>query len=186
MINLLPRPYKDRLRAEENFCLLLILSTAFGVFLVFLALLLFALRAYLWDQIQGQEFLVGSLKEQSLTRSEELKNIQNLNITLLAISGLYEKRLSPTTVLKGISSHLKEGMYVSSLSIASLQEIDVQGEKQVKPGKITVTGFATQRETLFEFRENLQKDPLFQNAYFPPSNWVKPTDIIFSFSAELQ
>jgi Tfp pilus assembly protein PilN len=172
MINLLPLPYKNRLRAEENFRLLLIVSIAFGIFLVFLALLFFALRAYLWDQIQRQEFLVESLREQSSARSEGLKNIQEFNATLLATSGLYEKRLSPTRILEGISSHLKPGMYLSSLNITS--------------DKITVTGFSGRREILFEFREDFQKDPLFKSAYFPPSNWVKPADIIFSFSAELQ
>ncbi|TSC56900.1 MAG: hypothetical protein Greene071421_410 [Parcubacteria group bacterium Greene0714_21] len=173
MINLLPASYKNRLRLEENFRLLLILSTALGVFLVCLVLLFFTVRVYLWGEIRGQEFLVASLKEQSSARSEELKNIQELNAELLAISGLYEKRLSPTSILEGISSHLKQGMYVSSLNIAAR-------------GKITVTGFANVREDLFEFRGDLQKDPLFKNAYFPPSNWVKPADIVFSFSAELQ
>ena len=172
MINLLPLPYKNRLRAEENFRLLLIVSIAFGIFLVFLALLFFALRAYLWDQIQRQEFLVGSLREQSSARAEELKNIQDLNLALLAISGLYEKRLSPTSILEGVSSHLGQGMYVNSLNITA--------------GKVTVTGFSSARETLLGFRENLQQDALFQNAYLPPSNWVKPRDIIFSFSAELK
>lgn len=185
MINLLPLPYRDRLRAEENFRLLLILSAVSGVFLVCLALLLFALRIYLWDQIRSQEFLLAGLKQQSSARSQELKNIQDLNLSLLAISGLYEKRLSPTIILEGISSHLKPNMYVSSLNIQSREEIDTQEGKQMKPGKITVTGFAIQRETLFEFRGDLQKDPLFKNVYFPPSNWVKPRDITFSFSAEL-
>ena len=137
-----------------------------------LALLLFALRLHLKGEIRGQEVLVVALKEQSLARSEELKNIQEFNATLLAISGLYGKRLSPTRILEGISSHLKQGMYLSSLNIAA--------------GKITVTGFSSRREILFEFREDFQKDTLFTNTYFPPSNWVKPADIIFSFRAELQ
>ena len=173
MINLLPPTYKHRLHEEENFRLLLILSTAFGVFLVCLALLLFVLRLYLKGEIREQEFLVANLKEQSRARSEEIKNIQELNVTLLAVSGLYEKRLSPTSILEGISSHLKQGMYVNSLNIAARE-------------KITVTGFANLRETLFNFREGLQKDELFKNVYFPPSNWVKPADITFSFSVELK
>lgn len=186
MINLLPPPYKSRLRAEENFRLLLVLSTAFTVFLVCLALLLFALRVYLWGQIRGQEFLVTSLKEQSLALSKGLKNIQEFNATLGAILGLQEKRLSPTRILEGISSHLTQGMYLSSVNIQPPEEIDVQGGKQVKSGRITVMGFSSRREILFEFREDFQKDTLFKNAYFPPSNWVKPTDSIFSFSAELR
>lgn len=172
MINLLPPAFKHRLQAEENFRLLLILSTVIGVFLVCLAFLLFAARLYLKGEIRGQEVLVASLKEQSLVRSEELKNIQEFNATLLAISGLYEKRLSPTSILEGISSHLGLGMYVSSLNITA--------------GKVTVTGFSSARETLLAFREDLQKDKLFTNAYFPPSNWVRPRDITFSFSAELR
>lgn len=172
MINLLPPSFKDRLQAEENFRLILILATSLGVFLVSLALLLFAFRVYLWGEIRGQEFLVVSLKEQSLERSEELKNIQEFNETLLAISGLYEKRLSPTRVLESISSHLKQGMNLSSLNVTA--------------HKVTVTGFASARETLFAFRKDLQKDELFTNTYFPPSNWVKPRDITFSFSTELQ
>lgn len=172
MINLLPPLYKNRLQAEENFRLLLVLSMALGVFLVCLALILFALRVYLWGEIRGQEFLVTSLKEQSLARSEDLKNIKEFNATLGALSSLYEQRFSPTHILEGISSHLKQGMYLSSLNIAA--------------GKVTVTGFSNRREILFEFREDFQGNPLFKNAYFPPSNWVKPTDIVFSFSAELQ
>lgn len=172
MINLLPPAFKHRLHEEENFRLVLILSTVIGVFLVCLALLLFAARLYLKGEIRGQEVLVASLKEQSSARTEELKNIQEFNATLLAISGLYGERLSPTTVLESISSHLKQSMYLSSLNIAA--------------GKVTVTGFSSKRETLLAFRADLQKDELFTNAYFPPSNWVKPRDVTFSFSAELR
>ena len=172
MINLLPPAFKHRLHEEENFRLVLILSTAIGVFLACLVMLLFALRLYLASEIRKQEFLVASLKEQSTTSSQELQNIQEFNATLLAISGLYEKRLSPTSILEGISSHLRQGMYLSSLNITA--------------GKVTVTGFSSARETLLAFREDLQKDKLLQNAYFPPSNWVKPRDIAFSFSAELK
>jgi len=172
MINLLPLSYRHSLRAEENFRLLLILSAVIGVFLACLALLLFALRLYVAGEIRTQEFFVASLKEQSAIRSQELKDIQEFNLALLAISGLYEKRLSPTSILEGISSHLGLDMYVSSLNIAA--------------DKVTVTGFSSARETLLGFRENLQKDELFKNVYFPPSNWVKPRDITFSFSAELR
>jgi len=45
---------------------------------------------------------------------------------------------------------------------------------------VSLSGFAPTTETLFEFKENLEKEASFKEVCFPPTNWVNLTDIDFS------
>ncbi|MBI1984835.1 MAG: hypothetical protein HYS60_01845, partial [Candidatus Wildermuthbacteria bacterium] len=57
MINLLPPQYKKELALEETFRLCVILGVSIFVFLLSLALMLFALRVYFQGQIVSQDIL---------------------------------------------------------------------------------------------------------------------------------
>lgn len=170
---------------EERFRLVVILASVCAVFLICLGLMLLGLRTYLWGKIKNQEFLVASLKERSFTRAHDLKEIETVNARLTQVWALYDRRLSQAPIMRALASHMKEGMYLNSLTIVPSGELVQEGGKPVKRAKISVTGFAPLREDLFLFRQDMQKDPVFQNVYFPPSNWVKPSGIHFAFSANV-
>jgi len=66
-------------------------------------------------------------------------------------------------------------------SRASLTSFEYRTDKR----SIQLMGFAPTTEDLLAFRTSLEKNAMFSNFFFPPSNWVDPVDIDFSFTFEV-
>lgn len=51
-------------------------------------------------------------------------------------------------------------------------------------GKVELSGFAAERVSLVEFKENLEMCPDFLNVDFPSKNWLMAKDIEFNINFE--
>lgn len=180
MINLLPPSYKEELRGEEQFRLVFILGILAVIFFVCLSLALLAIRVYLSGEIQAQQIFVESqrIDEQEL-RAEQMRE---LNGDIAEAESFYKSGVLISDVILRISDALPESVYITSLKYTPISNASKAGEKTAQ---IALTGFAPRTEDLLQIRESLEQDPLFRNVHFPPANWIRATNIDFSFDFEL-
>lgn len=185
MINLLPPSYKEELRGEEHFRLVLILGMLIVVFCICLSLALLAIRVYLAGEIEVQQILVESQQGQNDWKARA-DQVRDLNRDIAAAASFYENKMLLSDVILRISDVLPESVYITSLSytpVSSSKAGKVGGKSSEV--KIALRGFAPRTEDLLQIRTSLEQDPLFGNFHFPPSNWIRATDINFSFDFEL-
>lgn len=177
MINLLPPYYKEELRREERFRLVLILGMLFMAFFICLSLLLLSIRMYVSGEIQVQKIVMESQRQEG----EELRieQIRQLNSEITGVSSFYAKRISLSDIIARISTALPENAHLTSFSYTPVSQ------STNAKAKIALAGFALTTEDLLQIRTNLEQDSLFRNFRFPPSNWVRATNIDFSFDFEL-
>ena len=169
MINLLPPFHKEELRGEEQFRLVLILGMLLMTFFICLSLSLLAIRVYVSGEIRAQEILAETQEKEG--RESRLGQIHTLNEDIAGVSSFLAGRITLSDVIARISSALPESVYFTSLSYTN--------------EKIALAGFAPQTEDLLSLRANLEKDSLFGNFHFPSSNWIRATNIDFSFDFEI-
>lgn len=168
MINLLPLQEKKNLRMEENWRLVLILGFLFLIFLISLFLILFSVKSYLWGQVESRKILVDL--EEKYFQSSEIQALREkitlANQNLSKLTPFYQKQKRGTEILEKISQTLPPGVYLTTLSW------------QKDTSQISLSGFSPTREILFEFKKKLEEKE-FREIYFPPQNWIEPTDIDF-------
>lgn len=178
MINLLPLEEKEKLRLEEKGRIITILWLLVLFFLSCLVLILFSVKIFSQSQIQSQKVLLLAAKkelEQSEIAELEAK-VNSANLIFTKLNSFYQKKIHFSEILEKISEILPQGVPLTNLSsqLSSLEEENVI--------KVSLSGFAPTRESLFEFKQNLEKEPRFKEISFPPANWVKPLNVDFSVS----
>ena len=184
MINLLPERYKRELREERKFRLLSVLLFAFTTALVCFALMLGIIRVYIAGSLLLQESKISVLEVRS-GDNPALTEIQAFNEKVSQVSRFLKSSRPVSPILEALGSILPSGAYFTSFDYDPPVIQIKGGEAQPVSARISVAGFAKNRETLFGFRENLQKHPLFSELSFPPSNWVQPEDIRFSLQTSI-
>ncbi len=176
MINLLPSPQKEELIQEERFKIVLILGIAILAFLISLILILFSIKTSLITELGIQKIYFEQkereLKSPQIGQLEE--KITDLNLTLSKLNSFYQSQLNLTEILEKISQTLPEKTYLTTLNF------------NLPTSQFTLSGFSPSREILLDFKENLEKTEGFQEIYFPPANWVEPTDINFSVNFKVR
>jgi len=183
MINLLPPQYKAELREEESWKLILILEILVLIFLICSALILFSIKISISGQVEAQKILLSyeekKFEESQIQNMEE--KITTSNQTLLELNSFYQGQTNLTEILEKISETFPVNVYLATLNFSPLT---TKNEKYV--AQISLSGFSPTREILLEFKKNLEKEELFEEIYFPSSNWVKPTDIDFSVNFKIK
>ncbi len=183
MINLLPPQYKRELQGEEWFRLILILGLLLLIFFICLSLSLLSIRAYVSGEIQVQQILVEAQKKEG--GELQLERMKEVNSEIAGMLSFYVKRVSFSDIIGRISSALPDEAYLTSFVYTpGAQSAKNKGQTAAK-AQIALAGFAPRTEDLLEFRINLEKDPLFGNFHFPPANWIRATNIDFSFGFEI-
>lgn len=175
MIDLLPQREKETLTQEENLKLVLILGIIFLISLTSLALMLFSIKTYISGQVEAQKILLTQKEQESLQIQELEEKVKESNLILSNLNSFYQESSSVTEILEKISKTLPSGTYLSTLNFSPLAD-----EEEKYLAQISLSGFSPNREILLEFKKNLEVQDAFEEIYFPPSNWVKPTDIYFS------
>jgi len=170
MINLLPPEEKEYLLFEEKKKIVLILEMLAFLFLVSLSLVLFSLEIYISGELKAQEIALAQQEEEF--ESSEMKDfpemIKTANHMFSSLETFYEKRFDLLEVFDRLYNLLPEGVYLNTFLY------------QEESSEITISGFAKTRESLVEFRENLEKSACFQDPYFPSSVWLKSNNIDFT------
>lgn len=176
MINLLPPQQKKELKEEKSFKLTLIIGVLLSVFLVYLCLTLFSIKVYVSGEVRAEEILFSQKeKEINTPQAQTLqKNLISFNQTLSRLYNFYENQILFSDILKKISETLPNGVSLTSISISPVL---LAGDWKMG---CDLTGFSSTRETLLLLKENLEKEKSFGEISFPPTNWVKPTDINFT------
>jgi len=179
MINLLPKSEKEFLQIEETKKLIVILGAVVLGSLICLILILFSVKIYISGQAESQRIiLLEAEKEFKQSESQILQEKINwANLTFSQLSSFYQQKLNFTEVLEKISKTLPPGIYLTNLSLNPLT-----GEQDFKAAQISLSGFAPDRETLFEFKKTLESEVNFKEIYFPPTNWIKPAEIDFNIT----
>lgn len=181
-INLLPQKEKKELEKEKNWKKVFIILIFILIFILFLILIIFCLRTHLQSQIKP-------LKSALLERQEALANFQpqefqqlaiRTNKNLSKIQKFWQEQIFIMPIFDKIASFIPDSIYFTGFS---LQKI-VQGDEKILD--IYIKGWAEDREKLFYFKENLQKEKSFKDVYFSPSSWVEPSDIDFSLTFQFK
>lgn len=180
MINLLPQQERKENELEKKWKLVLILGIFLLIFLTFLSLILFSIKVYISWEVDAQKIFLEQkeikLKTPQMQQFEE--KIKQSNLTLAELKSFYQKNPYLIDIIGRISKTLPYGLYMVNLSLAShlpeRQEIECR-----------ILGFSPTRELLVEFKENLEKEKIFKNIYFPPISWVEPIDINFSVTFQV-
>lgn len=185
MINLLPQKAKQELQQEQRLRLLLILLFIFAIALVCFALMLGVMKTYITGSLLVQESQIALLQERFSKDNSALAEIQTFNETISQVSRFIKSSRSVSLVLESLEGILPVGIYLTTFDYDP-PGVQMKGQEVVPmPARISVAGFASTRETLFAFRESIEKHPLFSDLSFPASNWVLPQDIRFSFHTSI-
>lgn len=181
MINLLP-PEEKQKNIEEKRRKVLIIFWFYGFFfLCVFSLVLFYLDSYVGYQIEIAKIMLQS--EEKGLEGSGIKGIQEqigeANRALSKVSGFYEKKIYLGDIIGKISEVTSEGIHLKNLSMISEKGSD---ENNGPFFKFSLSGFVAARETLFQFKKNLEADSYFQSVDFPTSNWTKPENIDFFVS----
>lgn len=175
MINLLPPLEKDRvlLKNKRRLIMILWILVLFSIF-CFISVLL-SIKLYIHEQVNSQRIVFNTAEtefEESGAQSLQ-KEINSVNLKLDKLNNFYQNKVYITEILEKISTTLPKGLHLNDLSSSVFSPNDEFGFR------VSISGFASDREVLFDFKENLEKDKSFKEVYFPPINWVKPVDIDF-------
>ncbi len=180
MINLLPPVEKDILRKEEKRRLAFIWGIFILFFLTAFSLVLFSVNIYLAGEVLGYKILIDC--EQQKFATLEVQNIEKeigaINQNLTTLGAFYKGQPRITILFQKISEIVPEEIYLNSLSLNPNK--DKKDRFQV-----SLTGHSKTREALTGFKKSLESESGFQGIYFPPSSWVKSSDINFSASFEM-
>ena len=187
MINLLPPKQRKKLQDEKLFRLILLLGGIVGVALVSLSIFLLVIQITLTKERLSQAVKLVSFEERTAKENSTLGEIRSWNLKLANIEAFKKKRRVFKDIIDEVTVSLPDELYLLSLSYTPLLETVKKGGEVVKtPAIVAVTGKAQTREELLSFKDALQANPFFTEVVFPPSNWVNPTDITFSFQAKLK
>jgi Tfp pilus assembly protein PilN len=170
MINLLPQQYKEELKTEDNLKIVIILGTVFLIFLISIALVLFAIKIYIEGQVALVRFL--ALKEAEKSQVEQAilfrEKIKAVSQTISKLDSFYKNKRDAAMILENVIQVLPKGVYLTSLSFRNDMAI------------ISLSGFSPTRESLLELKNNLEAKKQFSEIYLPPQNWLKSTNIDFT------
>ena len=185
MINLLPPSMKEMLKKEDQVRLFWILYFLVALFFSCLFLLLLSLSIYLKGSVNAKEIVLDVYKQQTVSDTELKEEIGGLNKAMTQLSSFYENQQKVSGIVERIAKAVPQGIHLTSFQYVPSLKVVLEDKTKIIPARIILTGFSPTRADLLLFRESLQQDTSFQNFEFPPANWSKPTDILFSFSFEI-
>jgi len=180
MINLLPSVEKEEIFLRERLSLVLVLAILFFSFLVSLFLILFSIKTSLLGDLEVQKMFFKETEKEISSRKDLEEIIKNSNLTFSNLDSFYQKELNLTQVLEKIAKLLPAGAYLTNFNF------NLPSKKEAFLAQISLSGFSESREILLSLKENLEKEAEFTGVYFPPENWVKPSDINFTVTFKLK
>ena len=181
MINLLPLQQKEELLEEKKLKLVLILGITILAALFSLFLILFSVKTSVRGEVELQKVLMEQ-KDLQMPQNKILEErIKSLNLTLSELSSFYQREISLVDILETISKTLPKRAYLNTFNFSRLTK-----KEEKYRGQIFLSGYAPSREILLEFKKNLESQDSFSEVYFPPANWVEPSDITFTVNFKVR
>ena len=182
MINLLPPAEKELILSDFRKRLTIILWSLVLFFIFCLILVLLSIKFYIQGQAESQKVIFEQAEDLfKQSGAQQLQGEINLvNNKLEWLDNFYGERIYIIDILEKISNIMPEGLSLTNFSSFNQKK---DGENILK---VSISGFALSRELLFNFKENLEKDNIFENVDFPSANWVKPNNIDFTVSFNIK
>src|SRR4030042_2554413 len=180
MINLLPPFKKQEIRQEENWKILITLGISILAILICFVLILCAINIFIDGDVELEKILYKQRgKEFESSEMQALKTkIVEFNKVVLQLDNFYQNQLKPTETIGKILNTIPEGIYLMNLSVNLGNDKDKRTQCELK-------GFSQTREMLLNFKENLEKEEIFEEVSFPPSTWLESTDISFTVTFKI-
>jgi len=174
-INLLPSSIKREYQLEIRRRLIMFYSAGFLVIIGIFIGLLFSINLYF--SIQNE-----SLDEQIaiLETSPKSREIQNLEFILRDSSALSKKVRAIKDTLVPLHSLFLD---LQSTMPAGIKLNNISLDRETK--KASLAGFATTRDDIINYRENLSKLSWVKAVESPLSNLIKERNIDFNFNLDL-
>jgi hypothetical protein len=172
MINLLPLEEKKIIEVEKKRKLVMIFGCLIIIFFICLTLILFTIKSLLSEKIQSQQVFIET-DERTLNKPEThdiREKVILANQNLSKLEAFYQEQISLTSVLEKISNILSPGMYLNGLAY------------QKENSTVSLSGSAPNKETLFEFKKNLEQE--FKEVSLSNQSWIDPANFQVTFKIE--
>lgn len=191
MINLLPPEEKKKLFLKKIKRLLVIWGTIILAILFCLILVLISIDIYIRGGSNSQKIILEQVKKGY--DSSDTKSLQNIikgyNESLLGLKNFYGKNIYLSKILEKVSEIPRPGIYFTNLSLIKPSESPKKDEDEVSQDnriELTISGFSKTRENLSLFKKELENEEGFQDVYFYPASWIKPTDVDFHLTLKVK
>lgn len=179
MINLLPEKGKKEIIFERNRKILLTLIILFLISSVFLFFLLFSFKVYLSSQVKAQEKTIFNKQEEINLSSgfQDFKQtVQEINDELKNIQNFYKKQILIVPILEKISEFVPSSIYFTKFSTNWPDAFEEDPNYLIK---LSIQGYAKNREDLFLFQKALKQSEYFEEVNVSLQSWLEPEDVNF-------
>jgi len=186
MINLLPEEEKKEIIFERNRKILLTLMMLFLISFIFLFFLLFSFKVYLSSQVKTQDRIIFG-KQKEINSSPEFQDfelaVQEANDELKNLQNFYKKQILITPILEKISEFVPSSIYFTKFST---NWPDVFEEDPNYLIKLSIQGYARNREDLFLFQKALKQSEYFEEVNVSLQSWLEPEDVNFYIDIKIK
>lgn len=173
-VNLLPDTLRDYYQASKEYTKMMnylqIIGVISGVSLTISALAL----AWSFGRAQMTGNDLENLANQNTEYSLDANEVATINNSSQAIVNLFPRKTTPVDQLVTIYGSQSSGIEITSVSYERLE-----------PPVVNITGQASDRSTLLEFRDELNQSPLFTQVNLPIDALEQPTNINFNLNLQL-
>jgi len=164
MINLLPPQFKKGIKKEANWRMFVILGLIFLFFLLSLFLILLSVKVYVSGQAESQEISLKTERDQfSDIGMKQLEDeIRVINQEMFQLQAFYKEQFLFSDFLENLAEALPAASYFTRVSFRYLSQ-----EEGIR---VNLSGFASNREALRQFRNNLEDNPDVYDVELPGIN----------------
>ena len=179
MINLLSEKEKKEINSEKNRKTLLALLILSMVSFIFLFLLLFSFKVHLSSQVKAQDRIIFD-KQEEINLSPEFQDfkqtVEKTNKKLKNIQDFYEKQILIVPIIESISDLVPSSIYFTKFSTNWPDPLEKDSNYLIK---LSIQGYARNREDLFLFQKALKQSEYFTEVNVSLQSWLEPEDVIF-------
>jgi Tfp pilus assembly protein PilN len=176
VINLLPQKEKELLKLEVKKKMILIIWLLFLFFLLCFTLILLSIKFYLNGEADLQKVFIREVqnKQQQAEFSDIQKKIENFNQTLNKISIFYGEKVYFSQAVERVINLLPKDAYLTDISMGVLP-----GDEGSSSVRVALSGMVSTRESLFDFKKNVESQKGITSVSLPPSDWIKAENLNF-------
>lgn len=180
MLNLLPPSEKEFLAKEQQKKLFIVLCFELFIFLVCVLLVLLAVEFYVLGELSSQNFLLN--QAQSDNKLPEFLQFENMikdynQKFVLADSFLKNQKMTQGALDILLNIERPDGVYFTKFSL--------QAQDKSNRTKVIINGFSDTRDSLIEFKNNIEGSKEIENINFSPEAWLSQKNITFNLTLDI-
>jgi len=170
LLNLIPQQLKHEIKFKRFFVLLKKINYIVIIFTIVIAIIILTAKIILqnnFNKVVEQTTLI--------TKNSQSYNIKvkEINSKLDNVSQIQDSFVVWSNLIENLANVTPPGIHLASTKINM--------EKQI----INITGIASERNDLLEFKQNMENLPNFYNVEYPLKNILQKENINFEIDAQL-